>query len=321
MSKLGSTPQPESAGCVATPQESDKDFVDRLSLKPFDAWQRQDLLRLHTIAMRATESPVSAVAATDPARELLQRVREWHRVWTSSFDEDPSWIGLLRQIDDCLRVSPQTKPDEARRLAILDCAQMVNGRLAGREEGSDLWLEIIKITRMLERLANGDTGLRLSSCAKPDAAAWGGNADGLTALLEENKRLKELAERQMNDAEAARLELAEARFRPMGDNHHNAVLCPYCNPLLNNGGSNEPIMPNEEAVYIAKQWANLEYKPLDCPPGSMTINRHIITLAREVLRLSAIRDSQPPASPTGKQDEPICGGCYERKSNCSCAKP
>lgn len=25
-------------------------------------------------------------------------------------------------------------------------------------------------------------------------------------------------------------ELAEARFRPMGDNHHNALACPYCNP-------------------------------------------------------------------------------------------
>lgn len=26
-------------------------------------------------------------------------------------------------------------------------------------------------------------------------------------------------------------ELAQARFSPMGDNHHNAMLCPYCNPL------------------------------------------------------------------------------------------
>ena len=25
-------------------------------------------------------------------------------------------------------------------------------------------------------------------------------------------------------------ELAAARYAPMGDNHHNAVLCPYCNP-------------------------------------------------------------------------------------------
>lgn len=33
--------------------------------------------------------------------------------------------------------------------------------------------------------------------------------------------------------EIARLkrELAQARFSPMGDNHHNAMLCPYCNPL------------------------------------------------------------------------------------------
>lgn len=25
-------------------------------------------------------------------------------------------------------------------------------------------------------------------------------------------------------------ELAQARFAPAGDNHHNAVACPYCNP-------------------------------------------------------------------------------------------
>lgn len=47
----------------------------------------------------------------------------------------------------------------------------------------------------------------------PDAGAFDGNAHGLTALLEENKRLKEVVERQMNDAEAARLELAEERAK------------------------------------------------------------------------------------------------------------
>lgn len=54
--------------------------------------------------------------------------------------------------------SPSANEDtsEARRLAILECAQMVNGRLAGRKEGSDLWLEIIKITNMLARHANSD---------------------------------------------------------------------------------------------------------------------------------------------------------------------
>lgn len=52
----------------------------------------------------------------------------------------------------------------------------------------------------------------VSSTRPPDAGAWDGNAHGLTALLEENKRLKELAERQTNDAEAARLELAEFRL-------------------------------------------------------------------------------------------------------------
>jgi hypothetical protein len=34
------------------------------------------------------------------------------------------------------------------------------------------------------------------------------------------------------EAEVERLqkELAEAKFAPLGDNHHNAAACPYCNP-------------------------------------------------------------------------------------------
>ncbi len=61
-----------------------------------------------------------------------------------------------------------------------------------------------------------EAALRPSLAAQglpPDANSHGGNADGLFALLEENKRLKALAERQMNDAEAARLELAEWKQR------------------------------------------------------------------------------------------------------------
>ena len=39
------------------------------------------------------------------------------------------------------------------REAVLDCARMVRGRLAGREEASPLWLEINKIANMLDRHA------------------------------------------------------------------------------------------------------------------------------------------------------------------------
>lgn len=31
-------------------------------------------------------------------------------------------------------------------------------------------------------------------------------------------------------AEASEQALAEARFAPLGDNHHNAAACPYCSP-------------------------------------------------------------------------------------------
>ncbi len=32
------------------------------------------------------------------------------------------------------------------------------------------------------------------------------------------------------EAETLREQVADARFHPMGDNHHNAFVCPYCNP-------------------------------------------------------------------------------------------
>ena len=56
-----------------------------------------------------------------------------------------------------------------------------------------------------------------------------------TKGLDENfERLKaaalealEAAERRAGEAEAR---IAEVQFRPLGDNHHNAMACPYCNP-------------------------------------------------------------------------------------------
>lgn len=41
-------------------------------------------------------------------------------------------------------------------------------------------------------------------------------------------------------------ELAEAKFRPIGDNHHNAVLCPYCNPLVNGSAAVSPPLHKEK---------------------------------------------------------------------------
>ena len=80
---------------------------------------------------------------------------------------DRTCLACWQEAENDAAVS-HTEPNEAeaRRLAILDCALMVNGRLAGREEGSDLWLEIIKITNMLQRFSKSDTGLRSTPAPK-----------------------------------------------------------------------------------------------------------------------------------------------------------
>lgn len=83
-----------------------------------------------------------------------------------------------------------------------------------------------------QKCANTETGQCWGSCVRQsfaqrssigtptDAGVWGGNADGLTALLEQNKsltsRLACMTDRwklQCDDAENARLELAELKRR------------------------------------------------------------------------------------------------------------
>ena len=53
-------------------------------------------------------------------------------------------------------------------------------------------------------------------------------------------------------------ELAEARYRPMGDNHHNALACPYCNP------KREELAPAGTAAYAGMLAELLAEAKLDC---------------------------------------------------------
>lgn len=62
-------------------------------------------------------------------------------------------IGIRNLCRAVLRMD-QALGDAPSREAVLACARMVRGRLAGREEASPLWLEINKIANMLERHAD-----------------------------------------------------------------------------------------------------------------------------------------------------------------------
>lgn len=100
--------------------------------------------------LRAEGRPWAVEAAA-----LIEELQAWDvRGWFKAVQEtggpvahEDGWVLSARSAE---------VPSEARRLAILDCAKMVNGRLAGRQEGSDLWLEIIKITNMLERQSRSE---------------------------------------------------------------------------------------------------------------------------------------------------------------------
>ena len=60
-------------------------------------------------------------------------------------------------------------------------------------------------------------------------------------------------------------ELAEARFSPLGDNHHNALACPYCNPNGRLVDSTTPRRAQGREMKLAqvieemKSWAEDEY--------------------------------------------------------------
>jgi len=96
--------------------------------------------------------------------------------------------------------------------------------------------------RRLARIVAGHNGKMIFT--GPETLALLDRIDGLAAdnqlqsgRLYENRGELSTMQREIDrvTAERDRLkkELAEARFRPLGDNHHNAALCPYCNPTLN----------------------------------------------------------------------------------------
>lgn len=52
--------------------------------------------------------------------------------------------------------------------------------------------------------------------------------DALLARLFADHRI--VADEMIEHARELERQVAQERFRPMGDNHHNALACPYCNP-------------------------------------------------------------------------------------------
>ena len=95
----------------------------------------------------------------------------------------------------------------------------------------------------------------------------------LDALIEEGRNAFE-ADRPTNHQKFERAvvlsrqlerELAEARFSPLGDNHHNALACPYCNPNGRLVDSTTPRRAQGREMKLAqvieemKSWAEDEY--------------------------------------------------------------
>ena len=78
-----------------------------------------------------------------------------------------------------------------------------------------------------------------------DACQWGGPPEDW--LLDAARILDE----DFEDLIATRV--AEARFAPMGDNHHNAAACPYCNPELQKMLAEARNKALDEAAAVARR--------------------------------------------------------------------
>ena len=97
-------------------------------------------------------SATDSHTANKPFRYPMQEA-EIRRIAEAYFG-NPKYADWCEQaIRKAFREAARSEIDaqEIRKKAILDCANMVMGRLAGRQEGSDLWLEICKIANMLRR--------------------------------------------------------------------------------------------------------------------------------------------------------------------------
>lgn len=68
----------------------------------------------------------------------------------------------------------------------------------------------------------------------------------------------EVIEQQAAELERLREELKEAKFRPLGDNHHNAAECPYCSgPVLDeNERLRKKLNQAEEEIAGLKDYCN-----------------------------------------------------------------
>jgi hypothetical protein len=121
----------------------------------------------------------------------VRKASEWHALAVASFA-----LSETTPVGTCPKCGKTPPFPGGTRCQDLQCP-LINWSSDKRSEGMNKTQE-----------AAVEQARRQFGEVRPDAVAWSGNVDGLTALLEENKRLKELADRQMNDAEQARLELA-----------------------------------------------------------------------------------------------------------------
>lgn len=66
------------------------------------------------------------------------------------------------------------------------------------------------------------------------------------------------AVRMTEEVERLEIEKRRYQFAPMGDNHHNAKVCPYCN------FNNDRPWPRDDAIALVHRWATHFLRDHDC---------------------------------------------------------
>lgn len=95
------------------------------------------------------------------------------------------------------------------------------------------------------------------------------------------------------EIEKLKLDLANAKFAPIGDNHHNAAACPYCSPKLPSASQEEPT----QATRIALEMAHAFLASVEMNTDALERDRsdvlHAVTDALEALSSSAPVERPP----------------------------
>lgn len=207
-----------------------------------------------------------AVGSADAYQACAQEIESLLASAPSAPQPDEGLKAELARIDAMLARRPAL--DKPTRVENVEHAITTAGRMTDRVSRLEVERDII--TRALPAWAHDTDDVPLSAQVR---AAF-------VTMSAEIEKLK--------------LDLANAKFAPIGDNHHNAAACPYCSPKLPSASQEEPT----QATRIALEMAHAFLASVEMNTDALERDRS------DVLR--AVTDALEALSSSAPVERPRC---------------